>query len=244
MPPKTLVRVGMYILAAGIFLYWAIPIWLRSIEPYKFDWLMASVAAWVCLSLAGAGSFLLIRAVLNGLAERSNSTNKLSIFPTLILRNVMPLPRHRPIPLIAQLPNFGLIFGAVLWILVFLFMIVRGQHRYYGLPVDFKARDSLNWTKSPWQETLSVYLAVGEKYYVNNRPVKRDALRDALQKELSHRMAWVVYFEADYDTLNMNAIYAMDVIQGLGAKLIWLTPKVREEMQQKELSQAGRVTLD
>jgi hypothetical protein len=50
-------------------------------------------------------------------------------------------------------------------------------------------------------------------------------------------MVWVVYFEADYDTLNMDAVYAMDVIQGLGAKLIWITPKVRRELQQKELLQ-------
>ena len=151
----------------------------------------------------------------------------------------MPLPRRRPIPLIAQLPNFGLICGDVLWILVFLFMIVRGQHRYYGLPVDFKARDSLNWTKSPWQETLSVYLALGEKYYVNNKPARQEDLRKTLQNELSHRMVWVAYFEADNDTLNMDAVYAMDVIQGLGAKLIWITPKVRRELQQKELLQVG-----
>ena len=123
-------------------------------------------------------------------------------------------------------------------------MIVRGQRPYYGLPIDFKVRDSLTWTKSPWQETLSVYLAVGEKYYVNNKPVKREALRETLQNELNHRMVWIVYFEADGDTLNMDAIYAMEVIQGLGAKLIWITPKVREELQQKELRQASRATPD
>lgn len=50
--------------------------------------------------------------------------------------------------------------------------------------------------------------------------MKREALREALENELSRRMVWVVYFEADYDTLNMDAIYAMDVIQGLGAKTI------------------------
>ncbi len=164
MPSKTLVRIGMYILTAGIFLSWSVPTLLCSIEPYEFDSLVPGVAAWLCLSLAGAGGFLVIRATFGQLATGQDSTGKLTIFPGMSLRNVLPLPRHRPIPLIAQLPNFGLICGAVLWILVFLFMIVRGQHRYHGLPVDFKAHDSINWTKSPWQETLSVYLAVGEKY--------------------------------------------------------------------------------
>ena len=47
-------------------------------------------------------------------------------------------------------------------------------------------------------------------------------------------MVWTVYFEADQDTLNMNAIYAMDTIQGLGAKLVWITPKVREELEHED----------
>lgn len=41
-------------------------------------------------------------------------------------------------------------------------------------------------------------------------------------------------FEADFDTLNMDAIHAMDTIEGLGANLVWITPKVREELQQKD----------
>lgn len=59
----------------------------------------------------------------------------------------------------------------------------------------------------------------------------RGALRETIQKELNQRVVWAVYFEADYDTLNMNAIYAMDMIQGLGTKLVWITPKLRQELQ-------------
>jgi hypothetical protein len=33
----------------------------------------------------------------------------------------------------------------------------------------------------------------------------------------------------------MNAIYVMDTIQGLGGKLVWITPKVREEYERREL---------
>jgi len=29
----------------------------------------------------------------------------------------------------------------------------------------------------------------------------------------------------------MDAVYAIDVIQGCGAKLVWVTPKVREQQQ-------------
>ncbi len=54
-------------------------------------------------------------------------------------------------------------------------------------------------------------------------------------------MVCTVYFEADYDTLNADAIYAMYTIQALGAKLVWITPKVREELQQRDRSALARL---
>ena len=158
----------------------------------------------------------------------------LRLFPEVVPRNYFRLLRHRPMPLITQLPNFGLMYGAVLWILVFIFMIVTPQGHYYGLPIELRTHDSVVWQKSPWQETLSVYLAVGEKYYVNGQLVSREGLRGRLKQELDRRMVWTVYFEADNDTLNMNAIYAMDTIQGLGAKLVRITPKIREQLEYKD----------
>jgi biopolymer transport protein ExbD len=158
----------------------------------------------------------------------------LRLFPEVVPRNHLRLLRHRPMPLITRLPNFGLMYGAVLWILVFFFMIFAGQGHYYGLPIELGTRYSLAGQKSPSQETLGVYLAVGEKYHVNGQLVSREDLRTRLQQELSRRADWTVYFEADHDTLNMNAIFVMDTIQGLGAKLVWITPKVREELQQKD----------
>ena len=67
-------------------------------------------------------------------------------------------------------------------------MIVEDPRHSYGLPIDFRTHDSVVWEKSPWQETLGVYLAVGEKYYINGQPVPRDALRTKLQQELNKRM--------------------------------------------------------
>lgn len=86
-----------------------------------------------------------------------------------------------------QLPNFGLIYGAVLWILIFLFSIVMEPHHYYGLPIELRTANYVRGQKNPWQETLGVYLAVGEKYYINGRAVRQAALGASLQQELSHR---------------------------------------------------------
>jgi hypothetical protein len=113
-------------------------------------------------------------------------------------------------------------------------MVFTEPRHPYGLPIKFRTHDSVIWTKSPWQETLGVYLAGGERYYINGQAVPREDLSARLRQELGHRAVWTVYFEADFDTLNMNAIYAMDTIQGLGANLVWITPKVREELQQKD----------
>ena len=44
----------------------------------------------------------------------------------------------------------------------------------------------------------------------------------------------MVYFEADGNCVYMNAVYAMDTIQGLGAKMIWITPKTREQWKKRE----------
>ena len=234
MPPKTLFRAGIVALAVGIYLFWSIPVWLRFFEIYPWNYqVLAPVLLWFCVSLAGAGGLLLWRAAFRSLPLRWESDRCLRMCPSMMLRNVLPRHGHRPTPLITQLPNFGLICGALLWILIFAFMILAEPRHYNGLLIEFKTHDSLIWEKSPWKETLSVYLAVGEKYYINGQQVPREALRARLQKELSRRTVWTVYFEADYDTLNMDAIYAMDTIQGLGAKLVWITPKVREELQQK-----------
>jgi biopolymer transport protein ExbD len=235
MPPKSLFGAGIVTLLLGISLLWSIPIWLHFIEiyPWNYDEL-APVLFWFSVSLTGAGALLLSRSAFHVLAQHWQPDRNLRIFPGMILRNVFPRIRHRPTRYIAQLPNFGLIYGAVLWILIFLFTIVKAPHHYYGLPIELGTHDSVIWEKSPWPETLGVYLAPGEKYYINGRPVPREALGASLLQELSHRMVWTVYFEADPDTMYMDAIYAMDTIRGCGAKLVWITPRVRKEFQQRD----------
>ena len=50
---------------------------------------------------------------------------------------------------------------------------------------------------------------------------------------IGRRVGWTVYFEADRDTLYMDTIYAIETIQACGAKVFWITPKMREEWQHK-----------
>ena len=46
---------------------------------------------------------------------------------------------------------------------------------------------------------------------------------------MKKRVVWAVYLEADPDTPFADTVYRIDTIQGLGAQVIWITPKMREE---------------
>jgi biopolymer transport protein ExbD len=163
------------------------------------------------------------------------------MFPEVPMRNCTRMVVHRAQPLLTGLPNFGLLCGAVLLFVAFCFMILQPltpRGLYIHLPNHRAALPQA----SPWQGTLSVYLGTGERFYVNGREVPKDGLGTKLQQELRSRVEWTVYFEADYDTLNGNAIYAMDTIQGLGAKLVWITPQVRKELEEQTLVQRKLAT--
>lgn len=83
--------------------------------------------------------------------------------------------------------------------------------------------------KHAWAETASVYVDEKEQFHVNGELIKAENLANELQKKLVRQASWTVYFEADNDARFMDAAYAMDIIKGLGATVIWITPAMRKE---------------
>jgi len=160
----------------------------------------------------------------------SHSNRALRMFPDMQLRNVIPLQRHRPMPLIRALPDFRTGWVCIVGVIsvVFYFYLIRGLPPH-GLLVDFKGERAVGAVKSPWTETMAVYVDAKGNFVVNGKTVGREELSLRLQEELARRGVWVVYLEADDNCLYMDAVYAIDAIQGLGAKVIWITPKTREE---------------
>jgi biopolymer transport protein ExbD len=104
--------------------------------------------------------------------------------------------------------------------------------------VTWRNRSAVAWEKSPWPNTLEVYVRIPARFFINSQEVERSDLRAKLIEQLSSRAEWSVYFEADPDTLYMDDMYAIDVIQSCGAKLILVTPKMRAEWQRTQKSQA------
>src|ERR1700724_2948617 len=105
MLPETLFQAGIVTLLVGAVLFWSIPIGLGFAEMYRVNyWTFALVLFWFCVSLTGAGGFLVFRASFAMLPITRQRNPNLDIFPGMPLRNVLPWHRHRPTPLITQLP--------------------------------------------------------------------------------------------------------------------------------------------
>jgi biopolymer transport protein ExbD len=184
-----------------------------------------------CLFLGGAGLALFVVAGQHVARRRFSRTSSLRMFPDMVLRNVIPIAKHAPIRVIHELPHWGLFCGPVLWILIFMFMIFGPLPRK-GLYVDWRNREPVVWEKSPWPETLGVYVSPGH-FFINGEEVRQSELGSKLKEQLGRRVEWTVYFEADPDTMFMDDVYALDTIQGCGANVVWITPKMRAEWKHK-----------
>ena len=195
-------------------------------------------ACWLFV-MAGAGAFL--RAVVIWLPGVHGGSRTPRIFPDMGLTNLSPPVRHRRMPTMKALPDFRMAWFCITGVLaaLFLMFLTRWGWQSNGLPVDFKEERTVVTGTNPWMETMAVYVDPKRGFLVNGKVVARKELRTKLQEELSRRGVWVVYFEADRDCLYMDAVYAMDTIQGLGAKMIWITPKTRERWKQRELTETS-----
>jgi len=162
----------------------------------------------------------------------------LTIVPGMVVRNVLPFQRHRSMPLMNDLPHFGLILSCTILIPVFCFTVLEGPPQF-GVMMKFRGQNAVTWQRSPWPETLSVYVDGQRGFYVNGQAAPKEELRTKLSQELGKRANWDVYFEADGDCPYGDAIYSIDTIQGLGANLIWITPRMRKELEEK----AARVAV-
>jgi biopolymer transport protein ExbD len=83
-----------------------------------------------------------------------------------------------------------------------------------------------------WGRKTSVYIGT-LGFHVNGKRVEHDELRGKLAETLGKQMVWSVYLEADADCTFGDTVYAMDTIRGLGAKVVWITPKIRRALTEK-----------
>jgi biopolymer transport protein ExbD len=194
----------------------------------------------ICLIFfGGTAAVLILMATARVLRSLLATSGAPRIFPDMVLRNVLPIRKHPPLSPIHDPPHWPLFCVGILSILIFIFMSF-GPRPSKGLFVKWKNENAVALEKSSWPDTLGVYVRAPARFFVNGEEVERSGLRAKLIEKLSRRAEWTVYFEADPGTLYMDDLYAIDTIQACGAKLIWITPKMREAWQHRPKSEAGQ----
>ena len=134
------------------------------------------------------------------------------------------------------MPHWGLLGGIILWALDS--FLALGRQPSKGPFVSWSSRDALVWDNSPWPDTLEVYVGVPARFFISGEEVKRSDLGSKLTERLARRAEWTVYFEADPDTAYMDGVFTIETIQACGAKLFWVTPRMREQWEHKSKSRA------
>ena len=238
MSPLRLVIAGLSLVLLACVLFWMLD---NAAEPDSFGELLLNEALvfsqFFVGSLGGAGIFLILRGM--WLAGRKDLPPRLvpRMFPELRLRNLTAWKgrTHSPSLVAKSLNAFSVSWICVLMTLVIIFMMF-GSRRSTGLRIDWWKPSHISATESPWPETMSVYIGDRGQFYVNGKAIKTKDLDVALKDQLGRRAVWTVYVEADPNSMFADTVYAIDTIQGVGGKVVWITPKMRAEWKKRNYS--------
>src|SRR5262249_16327552 len=151
------------------------------------------------------------------------------------LQNVIPWRGRSSFPSIVMtmLSAFSVSGICVLTILLIIFPMF-GPLPQHGLLIFWKKPQPAVTDANPWARTMGVYIRHPSQIYLNGEPVMWDEFEARLREELSHRAEWTISVEADADTAFMDTVHVTDMIQGLGGKVVWITPKMRERWKQQQ----------
>jgi biopolymer transport protein ExbD len=134
---------------------------------------------------------------------------------------------------IAATPLFGLLHGCLL-VVMFGAALNWNPQRSAGFVLNMAPAGMETDAQSPWRETVGVYVGAQGRLYVNGERVVHDELRNKLLSALrSRKTDWSAYLEADQNATAGEFEYAVGVIREVGARLIWITPEMRKELNRR-----------
>jgi biopolymer transport protein ExbD len=237
MSPLRLVIVGIALFLLGFLILFLAD---RSQPPYDpFAEIRDTpeglfLLGFLAMSFFAVGIFYFFRGIHMGLVGTAREPTLPRIFPEMRLRNLTNrnIRSFSPSFVIASLNVFSVSWISVLMTLVIIFMIFDSPRPRYGLYIDWLERSRVSVTGSPWPETMSVYIGSQNQFLVNGKPIRAEDLKAKLEEELGRRAEWTVYVEADPYSMFANTAHAIDTIQGLGGRVVWITPKMREAWKQ------------
>jgi biopolymer transport protein ExbD len=191
------------------------------------------------LSLWG-GAFALVGASL--LCLSSFSTRKAS--PSVLLLQIVaprgsPYPiRRRDLPLVPMsriLPIAGYTY-AIFWsllLVVHLMMLAFFTRNRFAIPARLIRPGVIAANADRHENGPLVYVDRNGLFYLNSKLVTPEALPAALEYELARRGDRSVYVEGDSDAAAGVVITAMDIVHGVGGKVVMMTPRMRAEAAAK-----------
>lgn len=101
--------------------------------------------------------------------------------------------------------------------------------KFYVLPPAMTQDRTMHWAEG--EIGIHIYVGSPVLWYLNSKPIAPVDLPAALRSELSRRADWIVYVEADPDVNIEQIASAMDIVIGLYAKPVLLTPQTRKELR-------------
>ncbi|HLZ11346.1 MAG TPA: biopolymer transporter ExbD [Candidatus Acidoferrum sp.] len=233
MSPKGFYLAGLGLILLAVAVGCMLGDAIRS-DPWRpfYYWVEANFLEFLVISLVGGGFVSILRGLKLALGGELPRPALPRIFPELKLQNVTRWKKRsdRTSLVAASWNAFSVSWICVLMTLVTIFMILNPPPRN-GLRIDWTQRSHISAVESPWPETMSVYIGRHKQVYVNGKAIERQELEKNLRAELARRAVWTVYLEADDDTTFSETVSAIDTIQGVGAKVVWITPMMRAEWQ-------------
>jgi biopolymer transport protein ExbD len=190
------------------------------------------------LSLWGA-AFALVGASLLCLSSFSTRKASPSVLLQIVAPRGSPFPiRRRDLPLVGPsriLPLAGYAY-AVFWsllLVVHLMWFASFARHWFAIPARL-IRPGVIAANADRRETgLLVYVDRNALLYLNSKLVTREALPAALEYELARRGDRSVYVEGDSGAEAGVVIRAMDIVRGVGGKVVMMTPRMRAEAAAK-----------
>jgi biopolymer transport protein ExbD len=234
MLPLRFVLAGIALLLPAFALFWVLGNLGRADPFAEFrDFEKLIPVEFLAMSLGGAGIFSILKGLRLAIEKEFRARQLPRIFPETKLRNLTAWKSGSVSPslVMSSLNSFSVSWICVLMVLLIIFMMF-GPRLSKGLRIDWKERRYFGRRESV-AETMSVYIAHRGQFYVNENATKRQELELKLRAELARRAVWTVYLEADDDTAFMDTVYAIDTIQGLGAKVLRITPRMRAEWKKQ-----------
>jgi len=131
----------------------------------------------------------------------------------------------------AGLPDRGVLLGMPVMILLVLIVIWDLPLPSRGIHVSISRRDFERATVD-WRQAALIVRVEGSDptkppvFKVQGKEVAPANLREALKRELSPRAEWIVFVEGDPKLSYESVVQVVDVVNGLHAKPVLLTPGV------------------